>query len=218
MKPKFDGYAAQYDAWFMENENVFQSEFRLFEKAIGDISGKRVLSVGCGSGLFESMIDCKNIEGVEPSRDMGAIAQKRGINVIAFGAIEEVGSSSYMEDLTRAFDVCKKALKPNGKFISLDVPKESAFGFMYLLAKAVGTFDHPSLRGVMPKLPYPLELCCAGVWHSTEEKVDALKSLGFHDFDFYQTLLKNPMYTNESVEDVVPGYQSGGYVALIAHK
>ena len=43
MKPKFDGYAAQYDAWFMENENVFQSEFRLFEKAIGDISGKRVL-------------------------------------------------------------------------------------------------------------------------------------------------------------------------------
>ena len=50
MKPKFDGYAAQYDAWFMENENVFQSEFRLFEKAIGDISGKRVLSVGCGSG------------------------------------------------------------------------------------------------------------------------------------------------------------------------
>ena len=191
MKPKFDGYAAQYDAWFMENENVFQSEFRLFEKAIGDISGKRVLSVGCGSGLFESMIDCKNIEGVEPSLDMGAIAQKRGINVIAFGAIEEVeleenaydiiylnGSSSYMEDLTRAFDVCKKA----------------------------------------PKLPYPLELCCAGVWHSTEEKVDALKSLGFHDFDFYQTLLKNPMYTNESVEDVVPGYQSGGYVALIAHK
>ena len=81
MKPKFDGYAAQYDAWFMENENVFQSEFRLFEKALGDISGKRVLSVGCGSGLFESMIDCSGIEGIEPSRDMGAIAQKRGVNI-----------------------------------------------------------------------------------------------------------------------------------------
>ena len=25
MKPKFDGYAAQYDAWFMENENLFQT-------------------------------------------------------------------------------------------------------------------------------------------------------------------------------------------------
>ena len=128
------------------------------------------------------------------------------------------GSSSYMEDLAYAFNVCKKALKPNGTFISLDVPKESAFGFMYLLAKEAGTFDHPSLNGVMPELPYPLELCCAGVWHSTEEKIDALKSLGFHDFDFYQTLLRNPMYTNEVVEDVVPGYQSGGYVAIIAHK
>ena len=82
MKPKFDGYAAQYDAWFMENDNLFQSELRLFQTALGDIAGKRVLSVGCGSGLFESMIDCSSIEGIEPSHDMGAIAQKRGVNVI----------------------------------------------------------------------------------------------------------------------------------------
>lgn len=66
MKPKFDGYAAQYDAWFMENENLFQSELRLFQKVLGDIQGKRVLSVGCGSGLFESMIDCSGIEGSSP--------------------------------------------------------------------------------------------------------------------------------------------------------
>ena len=110
MKPKFDGYAAQYDAWFMENDNLFQSELRLFQRALGDISGQRVLSVGCGSGLFESMIDHSGIEGIEPSRDMGAIAQKRGVNVIAFGAIEDAdleenaydaiylnGSSSHME-------------------------------------------------------------------------------------------------------------------------
>ena len=231
MKPKFDGYASQYDAWFMENDKLFTSELLLFKKAIGDISGKRVLSVGCGSGLFESMIDRSGIEGIEPSRDMGAIAQKRGVNVIEFGAIEDAeleenaydmiylnGSSSYMEDLEYAFNICKKALKPGGKFVSLDVSKESAFGFMYLLAKEAGTFDHPSLNGVMPSLPYPLELCCAGVWHSTEEKIDALKTLGFHDFDFYQTLLRNPMYTNEEVEEVVPGYKSGGYIAIIAHK
>ena len=58
MNPKFDGYAAQYDAWFMENENVFQSEFHLFEKALGDISGNRLLAGGVGSGRVESMIDC----------------------------------------------------------------------------------------------------------------------------------------------------------------
>ena len=141
MKPKFDGYAAQYDAWFMENENLFQSELRLFQKVLGDIQGKRVLSVGCGSGLFESMIDCSGIEGIEPSRDMGAIAEKRGVNVVAFGAIEDVeleenaydviylnGSSSYMEDLTRAFDVCKKALKPNGTLFRWTFPRRAPLG------------------------------------------------------------------------------------------
>ena len=84
--------------------------------------------------------------------------------------------------------------------------------------KNLGTFDHPYLNGVMPQLPYPLELCSAGVWHSTEEKIHVLKDLGFHDFDYCQTLLKNPMYTNEDAEDAVPGYQSGGYVAIIARK
>ena len=121
MKPKFDGYAAQYDAWFIENDNLFQSELRLFQRALGDISGQRVLSVGCGSGLFESMIDHSGIEGIEPSRDMGAIAQKRGVNVIAFGAIEDAdleenaydviylnGSSSYMDGSAQGFRCLQK--------------------------------------------------------------------------------------------------------------
>lgn len=61
----------------MENENLFQSELRLFQKALGDISGKRVLSVGCGSGLFESMIDCSGIEGIEPSAIWGDRTEAR---------------------------------------------------------------------------------------------------------------------------------------------
>ncbi len=231
MSQKFDGYAAEYDSWFMQNENLFNSELLLYKKVLGDISGKRVLSVGCGSGLFESMIEHSSIEGVEPSRDMGAIAEKRGLNVIAYGTIEEAelednaydiiyfnGSSSYIEELKPVYEKCKKALKEGGRIILMDVPKESAFGFMYLLAKAVGTFEHSSLNGVMPAVPYPLELCYAGVWHSSEEKINVLKELGFKNFKFYQTLLKNPMYTNEEVEDVVEGYTSGGYVSIIAEK
>ncbi len=231
MKQKFDGYAAQYDAWFMENENLFQSELLLYKKVLGDITGKRVLSVGCGSGLFESMIEHDNIEGIEPSHDMSAIAEKRGIRVIAHGTIEEAtleadaydiiyfnGSSSYITELSPVYEKCAKALKQGGRIILLDVPKESAFGFMYLLAKETGTFDHPSLQGVMPAVPYPLELVTSGVWHSTEEKIDVLKALGFHDFQFYQTLLQNPMYASRTVEAVVEGYTSGGYVSIIAVK
>ena len=108
-RQKFDGYAAKYDEWFMKNENLFTSELRLFKKVLGDIGGKKLLSVGCGSSLFESYIDCTNVEGIEPSEDMGRIAVKRGVNVIRYGLIEDVdlpeehydiiyfnGSSRYM--------------------------------------------------------------------------------------------------------------------------
>ena len=230
-KQKFDGYASKYDEWFMVNDNLFIIVLRLFKKVLGDITGKKLLSVGCGSGLFESYIDSSNIEGIEPSEDMGKIAEKRGINIIKYGLIEDVdlpdntydiiyfnGSSSYMENLTPVYEKALKALKPDGKLILLDVPKESAFGFMYLLGKSLNTYDHEYLEGAMPALPYPLALAASGVWHSTEEKIEVLKNLGIEKFDFYQTLVKNPMYTNEEPEEVVEGYKSGGYVAIIAQK
>lgn len=228
-RQKFDGYAQKYDEWFMTNEHLFTSELRLFLKALGDIKGKKLLSVGCGSGLFESYIDCSGVDGIEPSRDMGAIAEKRGVKIIKYGVIEDVelpdneydiiyfnGSSSYIEDLSSVYEKCLKALKKGGKLILLDVPKESAFGFMYLLGKALGTYDHEYLDGAMPGLPYPLPLASSGIWHSTEEKIDVLKNLGVSEFNFYQTLIKNPMYTNEEPEDVSEGYKSGGYVAIVA--
>ena len=231
VKQKFDGYAAKYDEWFMKNENLFISELRLFQKVLGDITDKKLLSVGCGSGLFESYIDCSNIEGIEPSEDMGQIAVKRGVNVIKFGLIEDVdlpeneydiiyfnGSSSYMEDLVPVYEKSLRALKAGGKLILLDVPKESAFGFMYLLGKSLNTYDHEFLEGAMPELPYPLALASSGVWHTTEEKINVLKNLGISKFNFYQTLVKNPLYTNEEPEEVIEGYKSGGYVAIIAEK
>ena len=230
-RQKFDGYAAQYDEWFMKNSNLFASELKLFQRALGNIEGKRLLSVGCGSGLFESYIDCTNVEGIEPSEDMGTIAKKRGVNVIAFGTIEDVelpnnaydivyfnGSSSYIEDLEAAYAKCKRALKEGGRLVLLDVPKESAFGFMYLLGKSLNTYDHDYLDGAMPSLPYPLALAVSGVWHTTEQKIDVLKKLGFSSFTYYQTLIRNPLYTNEEPEEVQEGYKSGGYVAIIAER
>ena len=162
---------------------------------------------------------------------MGRIAEKRGVKVIKYGLIEDVelpdeaydiiyfnGSSSYIENLTPVYEKCLKAIKKNGKLILLDVPKESAFGFMYLLGKSLNTYDHEFLQGAMPELPYPLALASSGVWHTTEEKINVLKDLGIKNFSFYQTLIKNPLYTNEEAEEVSEGYKSGGYVAIIAEK
>ena len=50
----FDSYANEYDAWFLENPNVLESEVRLVASTLKD--GGKILSVGCGSGLFEKII------------------------------------------------------------------------------------------------------------------------------------------------------------------
>ena len=70
----------------------------------------------------------------------------------------------------------------------------------------------------MPQLPLPAGAVQRRCMALHRGRINVLKDLGFHNFDYCQTLLKNPMYTNEDVEDAVPGYQGGGYVAIIARK
>lgn len=83
MNNGFDTYAKEYDTWFMKNKNVLCSELRLVSCFLQD-AGK-VLSMGCGSGLFEMLLEKEyNIKikyGVEPSEAMAEIARKRGMIV-----------------------------------------------------------------------------------------------------------------------------------------
>lgn len=79
----FDEYASLYDAWFLDNINVLRSEVNLVASTLRDAG--RVLSVGCGSGLFEKIMreehDIDVRDGIEPSAGMAAIARKRGMTV-----------------------------------------------------------------------------------------------------------------------------------------
>ncbi len=225
---KFDGYANKYDTWFMENENLYKSEFGLVKKALGDVTNKEVLSVGCGTGLFEKGLGVKN--GIEPSADMADIAIKRGMDV-RVGTLETLdlekekydiiyfnGSSSYIKDLKPSYQKAYDALKKSGKLILIDVPKESAYGLMYLLAAAKNTFKDDMLKGVLPKSPYPIELVKSAEWHTSNEKIAVLKDLGIKEFEYYQTLVKNPVYTDDEVEETITGYERGSYVAIVGKK
>lgn len=232
---KFDGYAADYDSWFMTNENVFLSELKLLKASLDLTDGGRMLSVGCGSGLFEkSLQDEYGItvsEGIEPSEDMAAIARKRGMDVQiataetadlpeeSYDVIYFNGSSSYIPDLKVAYGNVLKALKKGGSLVLLDVPKESAYGLLYLLAGKLDTYDSLETVDTAPKCPYPLELVHAALWHTTEEKSKVLTDeLGLHDLRYKQTLVAHPVYTNRMVEEPIDGYYAGGYVAIVAKK
>lgn len=228
----FDKYASEYDAWFIENENVLECEVRLVAACLEP--GKQILSIGCGSGLFEKILKDKYQitiqKGIEPAAAMADIAMKRGMDVTV-GTAEDTdygencydivlfnGCPCYMNDLGLALKKAHAALRPGGKVVVIDVPKESAYGLIYNLALAVGTWEHPLLEGVQPLMPYPIELVKQASWRTTAEKTNLLKAVGFKNLTFKQTLTADPCYSHLILEDPTDGYERGAYVAICGIK
>ena len=231
----FDGYADKYDQWFLTNNRVFESELKLLHACLNPLKKDKILSVGCGSGLFESALkreyDIIVEYGLEPSTDMAKIAEKRGVKVEIgdaettllkdeeYDVIYLNGCSTYIADLSRAYRNCYNALKKGGSLILLDVPVESAYGILYSFAKYADGYDEKLFSRIKPALPYPIELVKSGIFHSPIEKLSIVKDeLKMKNIRFMQTLVAHPIYTNNSVEEPIEGYDKGGYVALIAEK
>ena len=228
----FDEYAATYDAWFLDNPNVLESEVRLVASTLRNAG--RVLSVGCGSGLFEKIMrdefGITVTDGVEHSPAMAEIARKRGMDVTEataeefdypageYDTILFNGSPSYITDLDTVLSKVYAALKPGGRIVLVDVPKESTYGLMYNLAKALGTWDHPLLEGAYPPNPYPIEFVNVANWRTTAEKIALLEKNGFRNIESAQTLTTHPLYSDLAAEEPVPGHDRGDYVAVTAIK
>ncbi|MCF0178431.1 MAG: class I SAM-dependent methyltransferase [Bacteroidales bacterium] len=229
----YDKYAQEYDSWFLANENVLLTELALVARCLEN-SG-RVLSIGCGSGLFEQLLDrdygIKVTEGIEPSVSMAEIARKRGMTVTiataedvnmpgegSFDTLLFNGCPCYINDLQKAFDNTSRYLRPGGKIVVIDVPKESSYAMLYNLAMTLGTWDHPLLEGIKPPMPYPIEFVSMANWRTTEEKVSRLKASGYGSFSFSQTLTAVPLHSNDKIEQPLDGCDKGSYVAICAFK
>lgn len=228
----FDAYATQYDSWFIENSNVLESEVKLVASCLNNAG--EVLSIGCGSGLFEKILaDDYGItirKGIEPSESMAAIAVKRGMEVIiATGEDADYGTEKYdtilfngcpcyMQDFGLALRKAHAALREGGRVVVIDVPKESSYGLIYNLALSVGSWDHPLLEGCVPQMPYPIELVKQAKWRTTAEKIKLVEQAGFHNLSFSQTLTTSPHYSHLVVEEPCEGYDKGSYVAITAYK
>lgn len=95
MNNSFDQYASLYDAWFMQNPNLLLSEVRLVARTLQ--GARHILSVGCGSGLFEKILrDDFGIDitdGIEPADGMAEIARHRGVNVSVTTAEEGISAT-----------------------------------------------------------------------------------------------------------------------------
>lgn len=232
MWTNFDQYASLYDAWFLENENVLLSELRLVAMTLANAG--RILSVGCGSGLFEKLLDkefgIKITNGIEPSKEMAAIATARGIDVTICSAEDADfgkqdydtilfnGTPSYIDDLDSVVRKAYEALPEGGRIVLIDVPKESSYGLLYNLAMTLGTWDHPLLEGCKPRDPYPIQLVKAAHWRTTASKLEIVKACGFKDITTAQTLTTHPLVSDAAAEMPQQGCDKGDYVAVIAYK
>ena len=233
-KSNFDLFANDYDAWFAENQPLLESEVRLLAHIWPKSKPARVLSVGCGTGLFEAVLkrdfEITVTDGIEPAEGMAEIARSRGMEV-TIGTAEEGdfgdgvfdmlmfnGSTSYVKDLEGVFERAWKALRPGGYVLVIDVPRESGFGVLYCLAAELGSWEHPLMEGVAPRSPYPMPFVVSATWHTTAERIAALEAAGFVMEGTAQTLTTHPVRAGEEVEMPRDGHESGDYVAVLARR
>jgi len=138
-KEGYDKYASFYDK---KNDFLDGFEKGILQKIIGDVKGKRVLDIGCGTGrCIKTLIDKGAIiTGCDISPEMLKIAKKKFLNVeFAEGDIENLPFKDdcfdvvlasflivHLKSLQKAFDEVYRVLKPGGIFILTNINQKKA--------------------------------------------------------------------------------------------
>lgn len=130
-------YARQYD--LVTQDNLYNAHFERPNTLalIGDVSGKNVLDLGCGSGIYAQVLlalGASSVTCIDASEAMIEIVKnKLGASVTAYaqnlvlGLPKEVSSQydlvicplmiHYLDDLHPLFNDVHRVLKPGGQFV-----------------------------------------------------------------------------------------------------
>ena len=148
MSGVFDEFAEEYDAWFDENKWAYESEISLLRlmtpsKGIG-------LEIGVGTGRFAAALGIRT--GIEPSKRMGVIAKKRGIDIVeayaenlpipsaSFDFVLFVTTMCFVKDPFISLQEAKRVIRPGGRLIIGMIDAESPLGRTYELKKSESRF------------------------------------------------------------------------------
>jgi ubiquinone/menaquinone biosynthesis C-methylase UbiE len=201
----FDQNAQEYDNWFKRHKVLYQSELLAVQQAIP--KNKTGIEIGVGTGRFASPLNIKY--GAEPSENMALISENRGIKVYrafaedlpvdneSFDFVLMVTTVCFLSDIPKAFSECYRILKPQGEIILAIIDKESTLGKKYEMEKATNKFYQNAN------------------FYSTQEITELLKDAGFQNFEYRQTLKNNDL---TDTEQPVPGFGTGSFVVIKAHK
>jgi len=205
----FQRYTEQYENWFTEHRWIYEAELRAVKALLPESSRGLEVEVGVGTGRFAEPLGIKT--GLEPSRRMREIAQKRGIKVLAgvaenlpfgddkFDLVLMVTTVCFLDDIHKAFREAYRVLANGSFFIAGIVDRNSLIGQKYLKHQNESVF-------------YKI-----ATFFSVDEVVKIMRQAGFTDFIFRQTIFRSLSEVNEN-EPVKPGYGEGSFVAIRGRK
>ncbi|MDD1711888.1 MAG: class I SAM-dependent methyltransferase [Methanoregulaceae archaeon] len=145
----FERYAEEYDRWFEEHREEYLAEMARIRRLLPPIDST-AMEVGAGSGRFTASLGIAI--GIEPSRALGRMARRRGIEIIR-GRAEFLptrdGSCScvllvtvicYLEDPVPVFREIHRSLIPAGFLIIAFIEREGQIHRRYLREGGKGRF------------------------------------------------------------------------------
>lgn len=203
----FNEFAEDYDKWYQENKEIFESECRLISSL--ELEGLGI-EIGVGTGIFAPF--SRASIGVDPAINMLRIAKKRKIEVVqaigeampfkgeVFDFAIMITTLPFLKDVKKVLEEIKRILKIGGRVVIVDVPKNSKWGESYEEKKAKGHKFYKYAN-----------------FYKLEEILDLLKSGGFI-IEKIKATLRQPPGGVKFVEDPEDEFKGHGFVGIKALK
>lgn len=205
----FDQNVMEYEAWYKKHPFVFESELQAIRMHFREIPPNSYgIEVGLGTGRFSRALGIK--EGVEPSEEMAEKAVSRGIEVI-HGFAERLPyrdlhfdfvlfvTICHLDDVKEALREANRVLKHKGTLI---------IGFLDARGEIAGSYTEKKMESTFYRY--------ARFW-SVKELHDLIKSSGFKELSYYQTLFGD-LDAIQSVQIPKEGHGEGSFVVVKAVK
>jgi len=203
----FEKHVDIYEEWFVRNKFAYESELQAI-RAMLPKEGTGI-EIGVGTGRFAAPLGIKL--GVEPSKTMRKIAQKKGIEVVN-GVAETIPFDNnqfyfalmvtticFLDDIETSFKEVFRVLKPKALFIIGFVDRNSPIGKVYQKRKNWSIFYKEAK------------------FYSVDEIASYLKKSGFRELSFMQTIYKD-LRKLKDIEPVKEGYGEGSFLVVIGVK
>jgi ubiquinone/menaquinone biosynthesis C-methylase UbiE len=199
----FDKNSKRYDNWYDINQFAYLSELELLKKIVP--KEKRGLEVGVGTGRFAKELGTEF--GIDFSLGVLKIAKKRKIKCILARGEELPFKDNFFDYLTIIITICftefpakilaeaKRVLKESGEIVVAIIDRNSFLGKFYQEKKSIFYRE--------------------ATFFSISEISELLKTKGFNNLSFYQTLFNFPSKL-EKPNKSKKGFKEGGFVAVKA--